>query len=165
MGLIDGSNIPSESEYETFEKTYQPSQIDLDNFKAYNDIMHESRARKSLIGGEEGLQMAVVSFLKSKYPDVITNSSLLQGNINNVGLSVKANQMGYCAGTPDLAIYEPCGKYHGLFIEFKNGKKGVVSPAQKEAMQHLTHKGYKCEVVRSYHEGVNAINKYMNDNE
>jgi len=81
--------------------------------------------KKELLAGEseEQLQIAVVSWIRTFYPDVIIQSSYLQGNVNNVGLSIKANTMGYTAGFPDLFLLCPKGGFHGLFMELKNGSK------------------------------------------
>lgn len=111
---------------------------------------------------EEALQLAVVCWLRCAFPDIITNSSLLQGNINNIGLSEKANNMGYTSGFPDLFVFIPKGGYGGLFMELKNGKKGVVSLRQKEVIEALQIAGYYGGVIRTLEEAKTMVNYYMN---
>lgn len=110
---------------------------------------------------EEALQLAVVCWLRCAYPGIITDSSLLQGNINNVGLSIKANDMGYTPGFPDLFIFIPKGGFHGLFMELKNGSKGRVSDNQREIMDELIKHGYAGGVVRTFEAAKLMVTNYM----
>jgi hypothetical protein len=111
---------------------------------------------------EEALQLAVISWIRCAYPELITHSSYLQGNVNNVGLSQKANLMGYTSGFPDVFIYATKGGYGGLFLELKNGKKGVISIRQKEIIEALQIAGYYGGVIRTLEEAKTMINYYMN---
>lgn len=111
---------------------------------------------------EEALQLAVINWLRCEYPDLITHSSYLQGNINNIGLSEKANMMGYTSGFPDVFIYCAKGGFHGLFMELKNGKKGVVSERQKLIIERLIILGYAGGVIRTLEGAKELVNDYMN---
>jgi len=98
---------------------------------------------------------------QSIYPDVIIQSSYLQGNVNNVGLSIKANTMGYTAGFPDLFLLCPKGGFHGLFMELKNGSKGRVSDNQRAIMDELIKQGYAGGVVRTFEAAKLMVTNYM----
>ena len=119
--------------------------------------------KKELLAGEseEQLQIAVVSWIRTFYPDVIIQSSYLQGNVNNVGLSIKANTMGYTAGFPDLFLLCPKGGFHGLFMELKNGSKGRVSDNQRAIMDELIKQGYAGGVVRTFEAAKLMVTNYM----
>lgn len=111
---------------------------------------------------EEALQLAVIVWLRCVYPHVVTNSSYLQGNFDSPGLMSKANAMGYTSGFPDIFIFEAKGGFHGLFLELKNGKKGVVSERQKTIINQLISKGYTGGVIRNLEDAKTLINNYMN---
>lgn len=110
---------------------------------------------------EEQLQIAIVSWLRTYYAGIITNSSIFQGNISNIGLSIKANNMGYTAGFPDLFIFIPKGGFHGLFMELKNGAKGKVSENQRAVMDELIKNGYAGGVIRTFEEAKLMVTNYM----
>ena len=50
--------------------------------------------------------------------------------------------MGCKAGTPDIMIFEPRGKYHGLFIELKSKSGNVKDHKQLLWKEELNKRGY-----------------------
>lgn len=107
---------------------------------------------------EEGMQMAVVQYLRIKYPSVkftispITKLNIWQG--------VKQKRMGYTKGSPDIMIFAPRHTYHGLTIEMK-APKGRLSTEQKEWLEYLTKEGYKAEVCYSVDEAISVLDYYL----
>ena len=75
--------------------------------------------------------------------------------------AIKMKATGYVSGVPDMAIYEPRGNYHGLFIELKRSKGGTTSPAQKEWIEQLNKRGYKAIVCKGAYEAIKAIEDYF----
>ena len=76
---------------------------------------------------------------------------------------IKAKKSGYKRGFPDLFIYEPKGKYHGLAIELKIG----YNKATKEQLywqKELIKRGFKAEICTGIDEALEVINNYLNDN-
>lgn len=68
---------------------------------------------------------------------------------------------GVRAGVPDLFLAVPKGDYHGLFIEMKKVKGGVVSNSQKEMGAYLMGRDYYCAVCHGWVEAKTAIEKYL----
>lgn len=68
---------------------------------------------------------------------------------------------GVRAGVPDLFLAVPKGDYHGLFIEMKKVKGGVVSDSQKEMGAHLMGRDYDCAVCHGWVEAKAKIEKYL----
>ena len=67
---------------------------------------------------------------------------------------------GVKAGFPDVAIYEPRGKYHGLFIELKrDGAK--PRPNQVEWLKSLKKRGYFVEHTDSLDEFIEIVDNYL----
>ena len=65
----------------------------------------------------------------------------LSGRLGN-----QKKKMGCKAGLPDIMIFEPRGKYHGLFIELKS-PTGKATPEQRWWQQELTKRGYLSEIM------------------
>jgi hypothetical protein len=132
----------------------------------FNKSMHPKKfASNSTFATEKDLQMACVAWLKVAYPKVYTITSSLQGNINSVGMSMEANNLGYIKGCPDLFLPLPNNKFHGLFIELKNGTKGTnVSDNQKEWIKDMNELGYYAVVIRSISDFKELIDNYISNN-
>lgn len=69
---------------------------------------------------------------------------------------------GVRAGVPDLFLAVPRGSYHGLFIEMKKIKGGVVSAAQECRCAELHSQGYAVEICHGWQEAVTTITSYLN---
>lgn len=72
----------------------------------------------------------------------------------------KLKASGYKVGTPDLDIFEPRGKYCGLFIELKT-LTGVASDDQNEFIDNLQKRGYKAEICKGYDAAKSVIDNYL----
>lgn len=77
------------------------------------------------------------------------------------GARLKAE--GVRAGVPDLFLAVPTKSAHGLWIEMKRQKGGVVSDEQKAAMAALEAQGYACTVCKGWQEARRAISDYLGE--
>lgn len=68
---------------------------------------------------------------------------------------------GVRAGVPDLFLAVPKGQYHGLFIEMKKQRGGVVSESQKACMDMLSTNGYCVTVCHGFIEAKQKIESYL----
>lgn len=114
---------------------------------------------------ESGLQIQCVAWLRDKYPDVITSSSMMV--YQRADVMEKNKLMGYTNGLPDLLILQPNAEHHGLFVEFKTpktNKKGIttgrLSDNQIVTGENLRTKGYRVEVIWRFDDFINLINDY-----
>lgn len=114
---------------------------------------------------EDQIQMAVVQYLElQKYKDRplayyavhVPNGGRMTARMGN-----KLKKMGVQAGYCDMLIDIPRGKFHGLRLELKVEKGGVVSAAQKERIAVLLEEGYQAVVCRGYEPTIKAIEEYM----
>ena len=108
-------------------------------------------------------QVAVANYLRIKYPEVNFTISP-EGMKLPIGVAMKMKRQGYKRGTPDLLILKPNKRYHGLFIEMKREKNGVVSDSQKEFINNLLRDGYYAVVCNGCYEAYKEIDNYMKDN-
>lgn len=87
--------------------------------------------------------------------------SHLNGMRASIGAAVKEKKAGATAGIPDLFLPVPAGDYHGLYIELKKTKGGVVSDAQKMWIGLLSQQGYAVAVCKGKDEAVDIVQHYL----
>ena len=68
--------------------------------------------------------------------------------------------MGTRKGFPDLMLYFPNARYHGLCIELKS-EKGRQQPSQRKMQLLLESVGYKYQIVRNFEQFVDCIRQYL----
>lgn len=83
------------------------------------------------------------------------------GGSRNYLEAAKLKRMGVSSGFPDLEIPIPSGPYHGLYIELKRVKGGVVSESQREWLSHLNKNGYFARVAKGFEEARDLILYYL----
>jgi len=113
---------------------------------------------------EEGLQTAVINFLKEYYPKARYCASL-GGIRTGIKQAKKGKSTGYVKGFPDLQITEARGGYFGLFIELKFDKQCYMSGAQKDWLRDLESRGYKAVCCKGYDDTIKTINEYLQKDE
>ena len=134
-----------------------------------NPYARQNKSRKVEVKpkqpSEDQIQMAVVQYLElQKYKDRplsyyavhVPNGGRMTARMGN-----KLKKMGVQAGYCDMLIDIPRGKFHGLRLELKVEKGGIVSAAQKERITVLLEEGYQAVVCRGYDKTVEAIEEYM----
>jgi hypothetical protein len=123
---------------------------------------------------EESIQLAVCTYLKLQYPDVIFTCDLSSGMKLTIGQSVKSAKMRSSRGLPDIMILEPRGegefRYCGLMIELKTekaaNKNGTVKQTdhtreQQEVLTRLEKKGYMAKFAIGFEQAKSIIDFYM----
>lgn len=124
---------------------------------------------------EESIQVAVCSYLKLQYPDIIFTCDLSSGMKLTIGQAVKAQKMRSSKGLPDIMILEPRGegefRYSGLMLELKSekagNKNGTVKQTdhtreQKAILDRLEKKGYMAKFAIGFDEAQQIIDFYLN---
>lgn len=75
--------------------------------------------------------------------------------------AMRLKRSGVMAGIPDLMIPVACGKWHGLFLEMKKEKGGIVSESQKYWIEILRGQDYKVEVCHGANHAIDEIAHYF----
>ena len=96
-----------------------------------------------------------------KYPELWLLNGSLNGVRLSIGQAVKAKRCGMKKGYPDIALNVARKGYHGLFVELKKRKGGVVSREQQEWLDRLSTQGYFAVVCRGYDAAVKTIEDYL----
>lgn len=105
--------------------------------------------------------MRIVAMHESRLPELGMLFHTPNGGNRNVITAKKLKAEGVKPGVPDLCLPVPRGGYHGLFIEMKRQKGGVVSPEQKAWLQALNALGYRAEVCKGAAEAWDVIREYV----
>lgn len=85
------------------------------------------------------------------------------GGTRNIIEAARLKQEGVKRGVPDYYLDVPCNGYHGLRIELKRRKGGVVSPEQKEWIERLNRRGYAAFVAKGWEEAAKIILDYFQE--
>lgn len=109
---------------------------------------------------EHDLQKHCVNWFRLSYKDVLIWANG-NGGKRDVVTGAKMKAEGVLAGVLDLTIAAARKGYHGLYIEMKNGKKGVLSRSQKDMIEYLRAQGYKAEVARTFDEFTKIVKEYL----
>ena len=99
---------------------------------------------------EQGIQRAIVTYLRMVMPQAIVHANLSEGNrggLKGIQDGKRARSMGQLPGYPDI-ICLPWANVGPLWFEVKT-KTGRVSKAQKEMHKAMIDLGYKVAVVRN----------------
>lgn len=115
--------------------------------------------------GEDLIQSEIVRWLykESKdIPELWLFHHIPNGGWRGMQAGMRFKSLGVRSGVPDISIPIKRGYYHGLWLEIKDGKKGVVSDNQKEWHARLTEAGHFVAVIRTAEEGIETIKWYLN---
>jgi len=135
--------------------------------------MRRKRRTASVHEDEYSITCALRSFLSYQYPSVIMRCGL-EGVRLPIGLAVKVKRLNPHRGFPDIMIFEPRGKYHGLMIELKRNqealftKSGNYRKSQHIQEQHqmliaLEARGYKACFATSFIQAKSLISEYLEE--
>ena len=122
---------------------------------------------------EYRIQKSVCIYLNWKYPNVLYMSDTV-ANLKLTKTQAGRNKAIQKAGfkTPDLIIFKPKGKYHGLFIELKaktpfkkDGEllKDKHLEGQQKTIDDLNELGYYATFATGVKEAIECIKKYMDE--
>lgn len=123
------------------------------------------RVPGQLLPTEHEEQVIVVCYAKSKG---LLFYAIPNAGLRSLQLGARMKAEGLSTGVPDLCFPMPMpkenpndGHYHGLYIELKRIKGGVVKLEQRYWIENLRQQGMRVEVVRGHEEAINLINEYF----
>lgn len=99
-----------------------------------------------------------------KYPELMSAFAIPNGGHRILRVAQKLKAEGMKAGVPDIFIPAVRGTSHGLFVELKRIRGGVVSDAQKDMMWRLSQCGYACLLAKGWQEAWKEIEDYLKGN-
>lgn len=121
---------------------------------------------RGVIPSEHDEQAQLVSMVEAVFPAV---SALLFAIPNGANKSpvarLRFKAEGLRPGVPDMFLAYPAGRWHGLFLEMKRRRGGVISPEQKAYIEALRAQGYRAEVCRGCDEALEVLRDYLSAKE
>lgn len=118
---------------------------------------------------EEQLHKQICEYIKLQYPKEIFNTDA-SGLRLSIGMAKKMKHLRSCRGIPDIVLYYSKNGYQSLFLEVKketpfkkNGdlKKSEHLHEQRDVMQRLTAKGFRCSFVWTFKQAKELIDKHI----
>jgi hypothetical protein len=120
-------------------------------------------ARQAWQKSEHELQrelVARVMALASKHPDILDLHAIPNGDWRGPRVASRLKTEGVLPGVPDLFLPTPRGKWHGFYIELKQGR-GSVSDVQWGFMERAMSRGYLCRVYNNLQLALEAVEEYL----
>lgn len=124
-------------------------------------LSNKSAGRTRHHDNEHRIQCACVKLFRYLYPNEIIYA-IPNGGQRNAIEAKRLKAEGVLSGIPDLHIASARKGFHSLYVEMKNGKKGVLSANQKEMIEKLRAEGHKVVICRSVEEFDREIKEYFN---
>jgi hypothetical protein len=120
-------------------------------------------------GTEDGEQSALFAYaLQPGYGQATDRAaewamlaSVPNGGARSGATAARMKATGVRAGYPDIVLDVACGPWHGLRLEMKKMKGGVVAANQKEWHKKLVARGYCVIVCYGWKHAVQCINWYL----
>lgn len=109
---------------------------------------------------EDEEQRLFVETVRMTYPKLLF-FAVPNGGSRHPAEAAKLKRTGVSPGVPDLVFPIARGKYHGLFIEMKRRKGGVVSPEQLAWKKALEDEGYAVHIVAGADEAFTVLGGYL----
>jgi len=104
------------------------------------------------------IQRECVSWLRENYPGLLFTHIPL--NSLSVAHGAKLKALGLTKGMPDLFVFHPSPRFHGLAVEFKR-PGGAVQPAQTEILDKMRELGYFTAIVDSFSGFTSLLAAYL----
>jgi len=117
-----------------------------------------------IIPTEHQEQKAVVEWAlwhELQHPELKMLFAIPNGTYKSKAASGMFKAEGLKKGVPDLMLAVARKGYHGLFIEMKRLKGGVVSKEQVWWLNALSEQGYRVATCRGYDQAINIIKDYL----
>jgi len=96
-----------------------------------------------------------------KWPELDLLYHIPNGGSRNKIEAAHLKAQGVKKGVPDLFLPVAKQGYHGLYIEMKRQKKGVLSADQKQWIENLRKQGYRVEVCKGFQSAADVIEDYL----
>lgn len=111
-------------------------------------------------------QVQLVAMVEAAYPrEAAMLFAIPNGGDRNILVAAKLKKEGVRRGVPDMFLALPRGGWHGLFIEMKRRRGGVVSPEQAAYIEALRAQGYRAEVCKGCDEALEVLRDYLSAKE
>lgn len=102
---------------------------------------------------------------RATMPELALLYHIPNGGLRSKTEAARFKAAGVKSGVPDICLPIARGEYHGLYIELKRLKGGVVSENQNWWIACLREQGYQVEVCCGWMAAAELIGKYLREGE
>lgn len=95
------------------------------------------------------------------FPELDYMHAIPNGGSRHPAEAARLKKQGVKPGVPDIFLPVPRGRYHGLYIEMKREKTGVVSDDQRKWIHFLESMDFKTTVCFGFDAAKYVIQAYM----
>lgn len=95
------------------------------------------------------------------WPELRMMYAIPNGGKRDIRTAAMLKAEGVKPGVPDICLPVARAGLHGLYIEMKRRKGGLVSKAQEAWMRALMDQGYMCVVCRGWEQARETILEYL----
>lgn len=101
------------------------------------------------------------AWMAKRIPELHLMHAIPNGGKRDIRTAAMLKAEGVKPGLPDIFLPVSRGGKHGLYIELKRRKGGVISKAQEAWIRALTNQGYMCAVCHGAEAARDEILAYM----
>ena len=101
------------------------------------------------------------TWMAKRMPELHLMHAIPNGGKRDIRTAARLKAEGVKPGVPDIFLPIPRGGKHGLYIELKRRRGGVISKAQEAWMRALMEQGYVCAVCKGAESAKNEILMYL----
>ena len=101
------------------------------------------------------------AWMAKRIPELHLMHAIPNGGKRDIRTAAMLKAEGVKPGVPDIFLPVSRGGKHGLYIELKRRKGGVISKAQEAWIRALTNQGYMCAVCHGAEAARDEILAYM----
>lgn len=112
---------------------------------------------------EQAILFRWAEYAHATFPELNLMYAIPNGGFRHIKTAVAMKRTGTKAGVPDICLPVPRGGFHGMYIEMKRKKGGVVSDLQADWIKDLSAQGYYCCVCRGWEIAKNKIEEYLSE--
>ena len=112
---------------------------------------------------EQAALMEWAKLSEWKRPELRLLHAIPNGGLRDARTAAILARTGVKSGVPDLCLPVARGGFHGLYIELKRLKGGVLSINQKTWLGLLSKEGYKAVMCRGWLEARDTILNYLEE--
>lgn len=98
--------------------------------------------------------------IRKMYPELEFAFAIPNGGYRPIGTAKRMKAEGERAGVLDVFLPAPRGRYHGLWIEFKNGRNRLT-PNQEKFARYCEREGYYVAVCYTWTAAKSIVEGYL----
>lgn len=101
------------------------------------------------------------AWMARRHPDLLLMHAIPNGGKRDIRTAARLKAEGVKPGVPDIFLPVPKNGKHGLYIELKRSRGGMVSKEQEAWIRALSAQEYVCAVCHGHREAIRVITDYM----